>query len=181
MPAGSGGTLGEALVDLWSTRSRPGGTRSSYTASGWHAQFSQLSRTRAGYAAMERAGLSATIATQRHWLTGDVTPTPANRGLIEQAYQAMKGGFDPSWKQAEHRITGRVTMGRDSRVRGEGGNSSFLVDGRDGRWDRIEAAWNAGADADELEDWFIEDVILNAIDGLSDSIKFDGTSYSVAA
>jgi hypothetical protein len=179
VPAGNGGSLGEALVDLWSAGGRPGGARSTYNRTGWHAQFSQLSRTKAGYAAMERAGLSATIETQRHWLSGSVTPTNRNQGLIEQAYQSMRGGFDPKWKTADHKISGRVTMGRDRRDRGTAGSSAFLVEGRDGRWDRIERAWDAGADPDEIEDLFIEDVILNAVDGISDSIEFDGSSYTV--
>lgn len=180
MPSGSGGTLGEALADLWSSRGRPGGARSSYQAKGWHAQFSQLSRTKAGYAAMEQAGLSATVATQRGWLAQTTAPTARNRGLIAQAYAAMQGGFDPSWRTAEYKITGRVTMGRDSRVRGQGGNAPFLVDGRDGIWTAIEAAWNAGAGPEELERLFVDDVVLNAVDGISDSIEFEGSSYSVS-
>lgn len=179
MAAGSGGTLGEALADLWSSRGRPGGARSTYTAKGWHAQFSQLSRTKAGYEAMERAGLSATIATQRGWLAQSTTPTRANQGLIAQAYEAMQGGFDASWRTADYRITGRVTMGRDSRDRGTGGHAPFLVEGRDGDWSRIEAAWNAGASPEVLERLFVDDVLLNSVDGISDSIQFDGTSYIV--
>jgi hypothetical protein len=128
---------------------------------------------------MERAGLSATVATQRGWLSGSATATRANQGLIAQAYESMRGGFNPSWKTAEHQISGRITMGSDSRDRGNGQHSPFLVDGRDGRWDRIEDAWNRGADPDELEHLFVEDVILNAVDGISDSIEFDGASYTV--
>jgi hypothetical protein len=178
VPAGNGGTLGEALVDLWSTGGRPGGARSSYTAQGWQAQFSQLSRTKAGYSAMERAGLSATIATQRNWLSGSATASRANQGLIEQAYHAMQGGFSAGWKTTEYQISGRVTIGADSRDRGNGRHSPLLVDGRDGDWARIEDAWNRGAGPEELERLFVEDVVLE-IDGLSDDIEFDGSSYTV--
>lgn len=181
MPAGDGGSLGEALADLWSVRGRAGGARSSYTAKGWHAQFSQMSRTKAGYAAMERAGLSATIATQRGWLARTTTPTRANQSLIEQAYATMSGGFDPSWKTADYKISGRVTIGSDSRERGNGRHAPFLVEGRYGTWRRIEQAWNDGAGPDELEYLFVEDVVMNAVDGLSDTIDFDGPRYAVRA
>jgi hypothetical protein len=179
--SGRGTSLGAALVDLFSSTGRPGGVRSSYSAKGWQAQFSQLSSTHEGYEAMRRVGLSASIDTQRAWLSGRRDATPANRGLIAEAYRIMQGGFSASWRDAVFNITGRVTMGSDSRDRGNGRHSSFRVEGDQGRWDRIEEAWNAGADADTIEELFIEDVVIEGVDGISDSIEFNGTFYVVSA
>jgi hypothetical protein len=179
--SGSGRSLGEALVELFTTEGRAGGRRSTYDAKGWQAQFSQLSSTKEGYAAMERAGLSATTRTQRGWLTGDAEPTRANRGLIAEAYRVMAGGFNPGWKAETYEVTGRVTMGSDSRVRGRQGNSPLRVDGRSGIWRRIEAEWNGKADPARLEELFVEDVIVEDLGEGSFPWEFDGNRYEVKA
>lgn len=181
MASGSGRTLGAALVDLFTTGGRPGGARSSYHAKGWQAQFNQLSSTAAGYKAMEAAGVSATTRTQRGWLSGEVTPNTANRAGIAQAYALMRGGFGQGWKTAKFEISGRVTMGRDSRDRGSGGSSPLRVDGAEGRWDRIEEEFNGAADPDTIERLFITDVIEEDLGEGSFPWEFDGNWYTVTA
>jgi len=180
MATGSGRTLGRALVDLFAHGGKPGGARSTYDRVGWQAQFSQLSKTKAGYAAMEAAGLSATIRTQRAWLTGDATASPINRGRIAEAYKSMQGGFDSRLQTAVLKISGRVTQGQDSRERGRGRSAPLRVDGNNGRWDRIEAIWNAGADPDDIETQYIEDVVDRDLGEGSYPWEFDGNWYEVS-
>ncbi len=52
---------------------------------GWHAQIKELTRTKAGYAAADRAGLTVTARTLLGWLSGETTPSKANRDKIERA------------------------------------------------------------------------------------------------
>src|SRR3954470_6562907 len=118
MATGNGRTLGGALVALFAQGGRPGAPRSTYDRKGWRAQFAQLSATKSGYAAMERAGLSATTRTQRGWLAGDVEASKANQDLISRAYAAMSGGWNRGWDDRQYVIRGRLTQGHDSRERG---------------------------------------------------------------
>lgn len=179
MASGSGRTLGRALADLFAHSGKPGGRRSTYDRTGWQAQFSQMSKTKAGYAAMETAGLSATTRTQRAWLSGDATASQANRSLIAEAYKTMQGGLDSRLQTAIYKISGRVTQGQDSRERGMGRSAPLRVDGNNGRWDRIEDIWNAGADPDDLETQFIEDVVDRDLGEGSYPWEFDGNWYEV--
>lgn len=173
MAAGNGRSLGAALVDLWSSKSRTGGGRNSYQAKSWRSQFVQLTGTRDGYRALERAGVSATLDTQRSWLQGRTVARADTQARIADAYRAMQGGFDSTWETAKYDIQGRITMGSDSRVR------TLRVDGRPGRWDRIRAEFDAGADPDKLEDLFIRDVIEEDIGEGSEPWTFNGGSYTV--
>lgn len=177
MPSGSGRSLGAALVDLFKTG---GHARSTYDRVSWRAQFSQMSRTKAGYAAMEAAGLSASIETQRKWLAGGET-TAANRTKIHEAYRQLATGFDRGWSRAQYAITGRVTQGNDSRERGRGRNAPLRLDGTIGRWNRIEDAWAEGADPDEIERLFVEDVVVPNLGEGSHPWEFDGDDYEVTA
>src|SRR4051812_12330670 len=106
MASGSGRTLGRALADLFTPSGRPGAARATYDRQGWQAQFSQLSKTKAGYAAMERAGVSATVRTQRNWLSGTTTASKDVQGRIAAAYAAMAGGWNPQWETATFSISG---------------------------------------------------------------------------
>lgn len=179
MASGRGRTLGAALADLWRQGGRGGGARSTYTATTWKGMFTQLSATQTGYAAMEAAGLSATTRTQRAWLSGDATPTPANQKLIEQAYQAMRGGFNRQYTSGEYRIRGRLTQGRDSRERGRRGNAPLRLDAGLGRWEAIEEIWNRSADPDELEQAFVRFVVNPNLGIGSHPWQFDGDDYEV--
>ncbi len=71
-------------------RARVERARAAYPAKGWHAQLRELTRTAQGEAAADRAGLSPTRRTLIGWLTGETTPTRANRERIERAYAAMR-------------------------------------------------------------------------------------------
>jgi hypothetical protein len=62
-----------------------------YRAKGWEAQFRQLFKTNKGYDAMSKAGVSATRQTVNRWLSGEQTPSKANREAIERAYGDMRG------------------------------------------------------------------------------------------
>lgn len=64
---------------------------SSYRAKGWEGQFRQLFRTAKGYAALDRAGVSATRETLGRWLRGEQAPNKANREAISRAYDEMRG------------------------------------------------------------------------------------------
>lgn len=181
MATGRGRSLGGALADLFSQGGRAGGQRSTYDRKGWRAQFSQLSTTKAGYAAMERAGLSATRETQRNWLSGTTEASKANQGLIAQAYAAMAGGWVPRWETAQYSIKGRLTQGRDSRERGYHGNSPLRLDGNLGIWGPIRDAWNDGADEDTIEELFVEFVVIPNLGEGSFPWEFDGDRYEVTA
>lgn len=181
MATGSGRTLGQALTVLFATGGRPGAPRSTYDRKGWRAQFAQLSATKSGYAAMERAGLHATSRTQRGWLTGDTEASPTNRGLIAAAYQAMSGGWNRDWQPKQYVIRGRLTQGNDSRERGYHGNSPLRLDGRLGQWGPIQRAWNDGADAETIEALFIEFVVIPNLGEGSFPWQFDGDRYEVSA
>jgi hypothetical protein len=183
MATGSGRTLGAALVDLFAQGGRPGGERGSYTRTGWRAQFAQLSGTRTGHAALERAGLSATTRTQRGWLSGDVAASRANQGLIAQAYKAMAGGWNPRWETAVFKISGRVTQGRDSRIRGFGRHSPLRIEGDvpGARWTPIEREYDGDADTGTIEELFIQHVVIPNLGEGSEPWEFDGDRYEVTA
>lgn len=184
MASGNGASLGRALADLFS-EGRGGGRLKSYTAKSWHAQFAQLSKTKSGYAAMERAGLSASLDTQRAWLRGDRDANAANQAKIADAYEQAAVGFPPAAAGAEFQITGVVTQGRDSRYRGRGGNSRLRVNTPSGRalarWDRLRDAWDAGDTPERLEELFVDDVVRPELGDGSYPWEFDGTSYLVEA
>lgn len=182
MATGSGASLGAALVDLFSSGGRSGRPRSTYQATGWRAQFARLTATEAGYGALRATGLSATLRTQRGWLSGDTTPTRANQGLIAQAYRLMAGGGIPqSLKDATFQIHGVVKVGDDSRDRGNG-CAPLRVDGTmadaDG-WDAIEAEWTGAADPEEIEALFIEHVLIPDLGEGSFPWEFPGDFYRV--
>jgi hypothetical protein len=178
---GNGQTLGAALMNLFTQGGRPGAPRSTYDRKGWRAQFSQLSATKSGYAAMERAGLAASTRTQRGWLAGETEASKANQGLIAAAYASMAGGWNPAWETKQFVIRGRVTQGRDSRERGYHGNSPLRLDGRLGNWAPIQRAWDDGADTDTVEALFIEFVVIPNLGEGSFPWEFDGNRYEVSA
>lgn len=72
---------------------RETGRASSYRAKGWHAQIRALSAAGdRGSRAADRAGLSVTAPTLRHWLAEDRAPTAANQAKISAAYERLAHG-----------------------------------------------------------------------------------------
>lgn len=184
MATGRGSSLGRALIDLY--RQTSGTVRRSYTRTGWHAQLSALTATAAGRAAADAAGLTATRRTLTDWLSQRTTPTPANRAKIREAYEAMRGGFRVDAVAVPIRITGRVTLGRDSRIRGgPGGGGPLLVNGKTGDWRPIARDWDDGElDPDVHEALFVDHVIDRdyALASVSDGSwrdAFNGAWYEV--
>lgn len=183
MASGRGSTLGAALVDLL------GGApvrRASYDRVGWRAQFSQLASTKAGYAAMEAAGLSATIRTQRAWLSGDAAASRENQGRIAEAYRAMSAPTidKRAWSSTPLKVKGRVTQGRDSRIRGQGRYGALVLQYPGDPltdWTGIAEAYEAGADPDRVEEAFVRDVVEPVLGQGSHPWQFDGNSYEVNA
>lgn len=187
MPTGRGKSLGRAVTDLYGqlfgTR-----VRSSYQATGWHAQLRELTSTRTGREAADKAGLSPTPRTYLAWLAETRTPNKANRERIANAYRMMQGGFKRSDLEKEIQIKGRVTFrganGRvDSRVRGAHGTAPLRVDGASGNWDPIAEAWDRGDQSPGIhEDLFIEHVIVPDFGETSEGAwgsAFDGDWYEV--
>lgn len=62
----------------------------SHNAQGWHARIAALTASQRGYAAADQAGLSVTARTLHGWLSGEVTPSKANRAKIDAAYQSLR-------------------------------------------------------------------------------------------
>lgn len=181
MPTGEGGSLGEALCDLFAKYTRAGGPRSSYRAHGWHAQLRELTGTRAGRRALDDSDLFVTRRTLTAWLAEQQTPTPANRARIARAYAAMAGGFDPRLRYATYRITGEVEIGDEVRYRGRYGSGPLLIEGSlNFGWAPIAEVWDSSRhpDPDLIEDLFIELVVLANIE-TSEHITFPGSDYRV--
>lgn len=170
-------SLGAALRQLWE---RPGTVKR--VAKGWHAQISALTATPRGYEAAIQARLHVkTRATLEGWLAQTQEPTAANKRLINAAYRLMIGQWDDSVERREYRIYGSIDSGDRSETR------ELIVDGRSGDWTQIRDAYLNGADDDELERLFIEDVIvedLGATSPRSDSDAeygwaFPGNDYEI--
>jgi hypothetical protein len=75
-------------------------------AVGWHAQIRELSETKYGSKAADRAGLNPTARTMRNWLSESQTPSKANREKIASAYEALKMR---RVDQASHRVADAVS------------------------------------------------------------------------
>src|SRR5881392_1256392 len=80
-----GEAIAERLTEL------AGGIKSSATSErGLEARLKYLTNSPAGYAAMERAGISVTPRTLIAWLAGDRDPNKANRGRLDAAYADLR-------------------------------------------------------------------------------------------
>jgi hypothetical protein len=179
---GSGPSVGAALLDFGATGS---GRRSSYRATGWHAQISKLTAVAGGHAASEAAGLSPTVRTLLAWLAEERTPSAANQARIASAYSHLAGSFPEELAERPLDVHGWVRIGDDERERGNGTpRSPFLVGDQDGGdWSRIRDEWNAGGlTPARIEKLFIVDVVQQDIDSLSDdTVSFPGSSYLIVA
>jgi hypothetical protein len=179
---GTGGSFGRALINaLADAADGVVGVRRSYTAKGWHAQISKLTSSPRGYEAAAKVGLSATERTLKGWLAQSVEPNAANRAKIQAAYDVMRGRWPEGHERQDIEITGTIKIADDERDRGDGTNAAFLVDGRQGNWDRMRRAWESGEelDDDEWEEWFVEDVMEADLGEFSTAPEFPGGSYTV--
>ena len=150
-------SLGAALRQLWE---RPGTVKR--VAKGWHAQISALTATPRGYEAAIRAGLHVKQRrTLEGWLAETVEPSSANKRLINAAYRLMIGQWDDSVEQREYRIYGDIDSGDRTEER------ELIIEGRSGDWGPVREAYLNGADDDELEALFIENVIVEDIGATS--------------
>lgn len=179
--AGSGGSLGEALIDaLAAEAGGQVGVLKSYTAVGWHAQISKLTSSPRGYQAAATEGLSVNRKTLMDWLTERRAPNAQNQRKIASAYRRMGGSWPAHIERREVKVSGKVGMGLDVRERGTPDASPFLIDGSAGSWSRMKEAWESGEpDPEDFEEWFIEDVIEEDIGEGSEPWEFPGTSYTV--
>lgn len=172
--------LGEELIRFWG-----GGAKASYTRTGWLAQFKQLTGTKAGHAALERAGLSATVDTQRAWLAEQRDANAENQRIIHRAYQAFANRWNPANETRRIAVFGWIDSGDREEERtlrlGLGDWDSVV-------WTRLESLYNAGipTDPDKRRDYFdsivdafIEDVVEQDIGQTSGEWDFPGTSYDV--
>lgn len=62
----------------------------SYTAKGWHAQISALTRSARGSELADRAGLNPSARTLSTWLAEGRTPSRANQQRIAEAYAGLR-------------------------------------------------------------------------------------------
>lgn len=176
-----GRTLGAALLAL-ADESGFYPRRTSYNKTGWHAQLSKLTDSVRGYQALDKAGLDVKPRTLVTWLSD--AEYPVRKGYREQinaAYQRLAGGrFPDRWRTKTFAISGRVTMGTDTRERGSEGHAPLRINGTQGVWDRIETGFRTGRlTTDQLEEYFTEDVIYPDIGPGAEYMDFDGTSYQV--
>lgn len=174
MATGSGRSFGAALRRL--INDFAGGPRKkTYRAKGWAAQLRQLGRTVAGRALI--ADLGVTPRTLKAWSSGRRTPTPANRARIAAAYAAAAGVWPDDIEETRQEITGEVRIGDDIRFRGQGGNAPLAIgENFPGDWSRIREGWEQLHDDDDLEEYYVADVV--DID-TSGPIEFPGTSYLI--
>ncbi|MGI5192116.1 hypothetical protein ACQEVY_00355 [Streptomyces sp. CA-288835] len=191
MATGTGGSLGAALNELLRDLGvQPLRRLSTYHAKHWHTQLSQLTHTRRGYEALERAGLTVQPETLIKWLSDpEYNVRRSYRDIIHAAYEnAAIVPADPipqSFKDGQFEIRGIVKTGDDERIRGELSDTGRItaplrIDGRSGNWVEIERKWAEGELTDDnFEDDFIEYVIIEDIGEGTDGWEFPGTSYTV--
>ncbi|MET8680045.1 hypothetical protein ABZW18_21290 [Streptomyces sp. NPDC004647] len=187
----TGDSLGAALNQLLRDQGvQPLRRLSTYHAKHWHAQLSQLTHTRRGYEALERAGLTVRPETLIKWLSDpEYNVRRSYREIIHASYEnAAVIPADPipqSFKDGQFEITGWVKTGDDERFRGGLNDTGRItaplrIDGRSGNWVEIERKWAAGElDDESFEDAFIEYVIIEDIGEGTEGWDFPGTSYTV--
>jgi hypothetical protein len=73
-----------------------------------------------------------------------------------------------------------VKTGNDERERGTAASPPLRIDASRGDWTDIETVWLAGdLRDDDLEDLFIDEIIVADIGAGTDGWEFSGSSYSV--
>ena len=163
------------------------GFHKSYDKKSWNAQIRHIVETRRGYEAAAKVGLSVKKDTLLTWLAWageeDPAPSKANQEKIAKAYALLRGRQWPrEVERMSFAITGQVTMGSDTRVRGRDGNAALLIDGSQASandWEPMRSAWDSGSvSASQFEEDF--KVIVEAdIGESSEPIQFDGNDYVV--
>jgi len=181
---GEAGSFGQALINALADAA--GGTigvLKSYSAKGWHAQISKLTSSPRGYEAAASVGLSATPKTLRAWLAAEVEPTARNQALIAKAYARMGGRWPAEIERSPVSISGVVKQGDDDRERGVPGvSAALLIDPTQpgASWRQMRDAWESGeVDADDFEEWFIEDILEYDLGEGSEAWEFPGAAYTV--
>jgi hypothetical protein len=171
---GSGGSFGEALRNLINDFGG-GGRKKTYRAKGWAAQLRKLNATKAGRALI--ADLGVTDRTLKAWFGGRRPPSAGNRARIGEAYRKAAGEFPWDIADTKQEITGEVRIGDDLRFRGRGKHSPLRIgENLPGDWRRIADSWEQLGPAEDLEAFYVADVV--DID-TSGPIEFPGTSYSI--
>ncbi|MET7391388.1 hypothetical protein ACFYPT_40605 [Streptomyces sp. NPDC005529] len=184
-PTGRGRSLGATLNDLLRTQVTPRQRLSTYNAKHWHAQLSQLTDTRRGYEALERAGLDVRPDTLIKWLSEpDYNVRRSYRNLIHTAYEnvaiAPAEPLTDTVKNGQYEISGLVKTGNDERERGNRRAAPLRIDASRGDWTEIEILWLAGnLRDDDLEDLFVDEIIVADIGAGTDGWEFSGSSYTV--
>ncbi|MEU8648155.1 hypothetical protein AB0C91_40425 [Streptomyces sp. NPDC048674] len=184
-PTGRRGSLGAALNDLLHTQVTPRHRLSTYNAQHWHAQLSQLTGTRRGYEVLDTAGLDVRPDTLIKWLSDpEYSVRRSYRDLIHTAYENV--AFVPAEpltdtvKNGQYEISGLVKTGNDERERGNRRAAPLRIDASRGDWTDIETRWLAGdLRDDDLEDLFIDEIIVSDIGAGTDGWEFSGSSYTV--
>lgn len=185
MASGRGTSFGQALVDAIAAMGggRVGVLKDRIKTDNWHAKLSALTKTRRGYEAAEKAGLSITRETLEKWLSDDQYNVRASyRAQIAKAYEILVGRWPQEVERMTFAITGEVSMGEDVRDRGREGNAALLIDGSQAsrsEWEPMRRAWEEGrVDPDKFADDFI--VIIEADLGeFSVPPEFSGSDYLV--
>ena len=86
---------------------------------------------------------------------------------------------DPS-RTASTRSAAWSRTGNDERERGNRRAAPLRIDASRGDWTDIEARWLAGdLRGDDLEDLFVDEIIVSDIGAGTDGWEFGGSSYSV--
>ncbi|MFB7244375.1 hypothetical protein ACFCYX_18160 [Streptomyces populi] len=83
-------------------------------------------------------------------------------------------------KHGQFEISGLVKTGNDERERGTRRAAPLRIDASRGDWTDIETLWLAGdLRDDDLEDHFIDEIIVADIGDGTDGWEFNGASYAV--
>ncbi|MFG2440735.1 hypothetical protein [Streptomyces sp. NPDC048508] len=184
-PTGRGGSLGAALGDLLRTQVTPRHRLSTYSAKYWHAQLSQLTGTGCGYEDLDTASLDVCPDTLIKWLSDpEYNVRRSYRDLIHTAYENVAFvAAEPLTdivKNGQYEISGLVKTGADERERGNQRAAPLRIDASRGDWSEIERLWLAGdLRDDDLEDLFIDEIIVADIGAGTDGWEFSGSSYAV--
>lgn len=113
---GFGEELGAAILDCLNRipRGRP-------YAMSVRARFNALSKTKAGFAALEAAGLSVSARTILRWQAGTQKPSKRNAAIIDDAYRAHRRRPTPAviarFRAAVGVVTGMLCVSDDCAVR----------------------------------------------------------------
>ncbi|MET7746816.1 hypothetical protein [Streptomyces sp. NPDC005385] len=106
------------------------------------------------------------------------------RGLIHTAYEsvafAQAEPFTETVTTGQYEISGLAKTGADERERGNKRAAPLRIDASRSDWTEIETLWLVGdLRDDDLENPFIDEIIVSDIGAGTDGRKFNGGSYTV--